>query len=78
MNKTIAGHTLAIRNTKQAIDRANASGNIHEAEFLTRKILPNLEERLAECRLAAAAGAHLDVGEPTGAPAGARQQPCPG
>lgn len=51
MDYSVEDHCRAIENTKQAIDRAQVSGNTHEADFLTRITLPRLEKRLAETRM---------------------------
>ncbi|MEK8212559.1 hypothetical protein [Paenibacillus sp. FSL L8-0463] len=51
MDYSAEDHYRAIQNTKEAIKRAEASGNSHEADFLTRKTLPRLEKRLAEARM---------------------------
>ncbi|GGG06289.1 hypothetical protein GCM10010912_58620 [Paenibacillus albidus] len=51
MIDTMANYQLAIQNTKEAIKRAQAAGNTHEADFLTHRTLPRLEKLLGETRM---------------------------
>ncbi|WP_342436718.1 hypothetical protein NSS79_25810 [Paenibacillus sp. FSL L8-0436] len=50
MGYSAEDHEQAIANTKQAIQQAIARGDTHEADFLMKKTLPCLEQRLLQAK----------------------------